>query len=1034
MDTNPFIGLRPYGEAEQMNFIGREEEVEYLLQIIQKNKLITLTGSSGSGKTSLINAGLIPRLRKGFLGQAGKEWAICSFRPGIAPIENLMHGLTRNGTLRMEEKSNTEDLDNYLKVMEDSGHLGIVDIYKSAEIYNRKNLLIIIDQLEDLFQFQRFFDANQSLADDLLLDMVARTVRVKETAIYFVISIQTPFVSELSQYIKLQEIISKSQYSIQHLKPKYIAEIFKRNFIKNKIYFEDNAVNEIIHQLSSDISLLSNFQFLCHSLFEKYHLQPKEGNAPITLEEVDEMGNVHHCLNNALEQFFADLSESEKENFEKMIRAYIVMGERNFGNNYQTLGNILQSTNLTKSVVSKMIFDFKAQFGDSLEFMEPVITGKPLNNRKELQQAMIVNNKYFTFRNWSEEKNWIEQERHSFDQYLDFAIMAKKYNSGDGSLLISPELELAEEWRKNPIHNLAWSTKYKENFEKTTVYIDDSISTALKIKQNEEIRLIKKRRLNRQFIGTLSVLMVVALGMFFSAYKSGKEAEKSAEKALVKTEEAIKAQEAAKKSAEAALASAKTAEARREEAAKAMEFAEKERIKAEKEKLKAENARKDAEKNEKIAKDAVLEAEENKLKAIEEAKKAQDAKKNTQLLKDIAEMESTFYPTMMRLERLIDLSNEGSTDEENDIYNAISSALVKYKDFQDKKEKTDTEDQDTEGVYMLLQTALMVLEGSDNYTDTSMQLKKINPSTSIRSIGNFDNSITAFGGDDGNLYAINSKEGFDMIPIRLKERIRSVVFTNPNEVIVGTFKGNVYRVLLNKKFSPSEDRIFNVDSPIKEIYHDVSQNELLILSENQIAHLDLSSRQYKTNIIENSITASYFDGNQIVMAAGNHIYTYRDGALTQQSMDSYFYSKSSRYTAILLERGKLFLGNSVGEIAVYTQAPNKNWNFLNKIPLHRTQITKLLYDTNFDILYSSSLDNQILKFKIKGDDIEGATNNAISLLGHTKWVWDLNLSEDENGKKILITVDEDGNALSWFCDQHDLAKKVEILLDEKFSE
>ena len=126
---------------------------------------------------------------------------------------------------------------------------------------------------------------------------------------------------------------------------------------------------------------------------------------------------------------------------------------------------------------------------------------------------------------------------------------------------------------------MAWSTKYKENFEKTTVYIDDSISTALKIKQNEEIRLIKKRRLNRQFIGTLSVLMVVALGMFFSAYKSGKEAEKSAEKALVKTEEAIKAQEAAKKSAEAALASAKTAEARREEAAKAMEFAEKERIK-----------------------------------------------------------------------------------------------------------------------------------------------------------------------------------------------------------------------------------------------------------------------------------------------------------------------------------------------------------------------------------------------------------------------------------------------------------------------
>ena len=78
------IGLRPYLKEENDYFYGRDREVERLLQILQKDKLVTLIGTSGSGKSSLINAGLIPRLEKGFLAQAGKQWAICNFRPGIS--------------------------------------------------------------------------------------------------------------------------------------------------------------------------------------------------------------------------------------------------------------------------------------------------------------------------------------------------------------------------------------------------------------------------------------------------------------------------------------------------------------------------------------------------------------------------------------------------------------------------------------------------------------------------------------------------------------------------------------------------------------------------------------------------------------------------------------------------------------------------------------------------------------------------------------------------------------------------------------
>ena len=64
MSNNPFVGLRPYRSSESDFFFGRKKEVEDVLSILQKNKLVLLTGPAGSGKSSIINAGLIPRLKK----------------------------------------------------------------------------------------------------------------------------------------------------------------------------------------------------------------------------------------------------------------------------------------------------------------------------------------------------------------------------------------------------------------------------------------------------------------------------------------------------------------------------------------------------------------------------------------------------------------------------------------------------------------------------------------------------------------------------------------------------------------------------------------------------------------------------------------------------------------------------------------------------------------------------------------------------------------------------------------------------------
>ena len=236
MENEKFIGLKPYQKEDTIFFYGREKEVEGLLQILQKDRLVTLIGATGTGKSSLINAGLIPRLENGFLAQAGKQWTICKLRPGISPIENLAYSLTSEGSLTLEGKANTEDFNDYFQKLKDLDSLSLIDIYTKSQVHKKKNLLIVIDQLEDLFTFNRFFDFDESDQDDLLFNIVARTIKVKDAAIYFVLVIQSNYISHLSQYSKLQEIISKSQYAIPGFSKAGIKEIVFISKTVNNFY------------------------------------------------------------------------------------------------------------------------------------------------------------------------------------------------------------------------------------------------------------------------------------------------------------------------------------------------------------------------------------------------------------------------------------------------------------------------------------------------------------------------------------------------------------------------------------------------------------------------------------------------------------------------------------------------------------------------------------------------------------------------------------------------------------------------------
>src|SRR5690242_3789222 len=97
--TNPFPGLRLFREDEEHLFFGRENQVDAMVDKLAATHFLAVVGSSGSGKSSLVNCGLRPALRRGSMARAGTAWRMAQFRPGNNPIGAMADALAKDGVL-----------------------------------------------------------------------------------------------------------------------------------------------------------------------------------------------------------------------------------------------------------------------------------------------------------------------------------------------------------------------------------------------------------------------------------------------------------------------------------------------------------------------------------------------------------------------------------------------------------------------------------------------------------------------------------------------------------------------------------------------------------------------------------------------------------------------------------------------------------------------------------------------------------------------------------------------------------------------
>ncbi len=258
---NPYKELQSYNESDKDYFFGRKEEIKEILEKLRKHNIVGLFGESGTGKTSLLNAGLIPVLKE-------EGFVVVSVRCLDEPIKRTREALVKTLKTNGFPEQSIEDIaatDNF-------PHL-IIQLKEILEKEN-KNLIIIIDQFEELFTRARKEEREQ-LSKGITESLVIST---KSKKIHFLISLREDYIGELWSWSHKYKIEDAwiHQYRINRFNEEKAYEVITEPLHKLGIATNEIFIRQLISELKTigdDLIYPPYLQIACSELFEEYKIQ-----------------------------------------------------------------------------------------------------------------------------------------------------------------------------------------------------------------------------------------------------------------------------------------------------------------------------------------------------------------------------------------------------------------------------------------------------------------------------------------------------------------------------------------------------------------------------------------------------------------------------------------------------------------------------------------------------------------------------------------------------------------------------------------
>jgi tetratricopeptide (TPR) repeat protein len=467
MPFNPFPGLRPFEPDEDHLFFGREREIDELLRRLRTSRFLAVVGSSGSGKSSLVRSGLIPSLYSGFMVSAGSSWRVAIFRPGEDPVGHLAEALDRPDVLGTEDAEIANTNRVLLEATLRRSSLGLVEAVRLARIPPPDNLLVVVDQLEELFRFRRSRLIDNSRDEAIaFVKLLLEATRQTELPIYVVLTMRSDFIGDCMEYPGLPDAVNNGQYLVARMTRDEVRSAITGPVAVGGGSIAPRLVVRLLNELGDDQDQLPVLQHALMRTWDywEHHHEPGE---PIDMAAYDAIGTMREALSRHAEEAFAELgSEVNRQVGERLFKALTdtfsdARGVRR-PTSVHELAGICETT---EADVIRTVDVFRRP---GRSFLMP-----PGN--VPLESTSIVDLSHESLmRRWTRLVAWAEEERLSSSFYERVAQSASWFADGTGSLWRNPELELGLRWRRDNRPTAAWAARHNGSFDRVMAFLDES--------------------------------------------------------------------------------------------------------------------------------------------------------------------------------------------------------------------------------------------------------------------------------------------------------------------------------------------------------------------------------------------------------------------------------------------------------------------------------------------------------------------------------------------------------------------------------
>lgn len=561
--TNPFPGLRPFEAEEEHLFFGRDGQSDDLLRRLRRSRFLAVLGTSGSGKSSLVRAGLLPSLYGGIMTQAGSAWRVALFRPGHDPIGNLAQSLNDPQVFGDDE----DDGDLQRTITEATlrrSALGLVEATRQARMPAHENLLVVVDQFEEIFRFKRT-SKKESSEDEAaaFVKLLLEAKRQTNVPIYIVITMRSDFLGDCSQFRDLPEAINEGQYLIPRMTRDERREAITGPVAVGGGEIAPRLLNRLLNDVGDNPDQLPILQHALMRTWDYWTRHRRDGEA-IDLSDYEAVGTMVDALSRHADEAYNELpNDRSKTIAEKLFKSLTEKGPDNREIRRPTkVKEICAVTEASPAEVISVIERFRRPGRSFL---------MPPTNTKLGEDSLIDISHESLIRGWERLRKWVNQEARSAQIYRRLAETAALHREGSAGLWHDPDLALALKWRDENRPNAVWAQHYNPDFDGAMSFLTASKDEREAEVAAKELHRRREIRRTRMFSAVLGIAFLISLGFGAFAFDARTKAYAAANEALEQRNHALLARKEADDSRRTAEEKAREAEAAQKEAETARE-------------------------------------------------------------------------------------------------------------------------------------------------------------------------------------------------------------------------------------------------------------------------------------------------------------------------------------------------------------------------------------------------------------------------------------------------------------------------------